>query len=63
MQAKINEMTALENTKFLEEKERKLKKEIEKIKTKFEIEMNALQLKQQSQYGEFKKSRAVEFDK
>jgi hypothetical protein len=49
--------------KFLDEKERKIRKEADKIKIKQENEMNAFNLKIQAAYNEFKKNRAIEFDK
>ena len=59
----IAELTNIENIKFLDEKERKIRKEAEKIKTKHDTEMNAFNLKTQAAYNEFKKNRALEFDK
>lgn len=63
MQVSITELTDLENLKFLEEKERKIRKEADKIKVKQDNEMNAFNLKTQAAYNEFKKNRAIEFDK
>jgi hypothetical protein len=47
----------------MEEKERKLKKEVEKIKVKQENEMLAFQLKMTATFNEFKKSRANEYER
>lgn len=47
----------------MDEKERKIRKEAEKLKTKQDNEMNAFNLKTQAAYNEFKKNRAIEFDK
>lgn len=55
-------MTNDENGKYIEEKERKLRKEVEKIKLKQDNETNAFNMKMNSTYGEFKKNRATEFD-
>lgn len=59
----IAELTNTDNSKFLDEKERKIRKEAEKLKTKQDNEMNAFNLKTQAAYNEFKKNRAIEFDK
>ena len=59
----IAELTNFDNLKFLEEKERKIRKEAEKIKVKQDNEMNSFNLKTQAAYNEFKKNRALEFDK
>lgn len=59
----IAELTECENKKFLEEKERKLKIELDNVKSKQEVETQAFQLKMSSAYNEFKTSRAFEFDK
>lgn len=60
---KIAELTQQENQKFLEEKDRKLKKELENIKQKQDMEISAFQLKMSAAYNEFKKARAVDFDR
>ena len=59
----IAELTNTDNSKFLDEKERKIRKEAEKLKTKQDNEMNAFNLKTQAAYNEFKKNRAIEFDR
>jgi hypothetical protein len=59
----ISELSNSDNSKFLEEKERKFKLYAEKIKTKHDNELNAFNIKTQAAYGEFKKNRAIEFDK
>ena len=63
IQVHIAELTHAETAKFLDEKERKIRKEAEKIKVKQENEMNSFNLKITSSYNEFKKNRALEFDK
>ncbi len=63
IQVQIAELTNTDNSKFLDEKERKIRKEAEKLKTKQDNEMNAFNLKTQAAYNEFKKNRAIEFDK
>lgn len=63
MQVKIAELTQIENKRFLEEKERKLKIELENIKSKQDLEFQAFQLKMSSAYNEFKKARALDFDR
>ena len=63
VQVKITELSQNENRKFLEEKERKLKKELENIKIKQDLEISSFQLKMSSAYNEFKKTRAFDFDR
>ena len=63
VQVKIAEISQEENRRFLEEKERKLKKELENIKTKQDMEISSFQLKMSSAYNEFKKNRALDFDR
>jgi hypothetical protein len=63
IQVQIAELTNTDNSKFLDEKERKIRKEAEKLKTKQDNEMNAFNLKTQAAYNEFKKNRAIEFDR
>ncbi len=60
---KIAELTQSENKRFQDEKERKLKKELENIKQKQEMEISSFQLKMSAAYNEFKKARAVDFDR
>lgn len=62
-QVEIAELTNADNNKFQEEKEKKFRLYAEKIKTKHENELNAFNQKTQGAYGEFKKNRALEFDK
>lgn len=59
----MTEITQLENRKFIEDKEKKLKKEVEKIKTKQDNESSAFQLKMTAAFNEFKKSRAAEYER
>lgn len=47
----------------MEEREKKIRNEAERLKTKHDNEMNAYNLKTQSAYNQFKKNRAIEFDK
>ena len=60
---KIAELSQIENQRFLEEKDRKLRKELENIKQKQEMEISAFQLKMSAAYNEFKKARALDFDR
>lgn len=62
-QVKIAELVNSEKIKFNEEKEKRFNKEIEKCKTKQEAELAALQNKTMATYGEFKRDRAIEFEK
>jgi hypothetical protein len=59
----IAELTQLENQKFLDEKDRKLRIEIENVRQKQELEISAFQMKMSAAYNEFKKARAVDFDR
>lgn len=63
VQVKITELSQYENRKFLEEKERKLKKELENIKIKQDLEISSFQLKMSAAYNDFKKTRALDFDR
>ncbi len=58
----ISELTDFETKKFLEEKERKLKIELDNVKSKQELETQAFQLKMSLAYNEFKTARANDFD-
>ena len=60
---KIAELSQIENQRFLEEKDRKLRIELENIKQKQEMEISAFQLKMSAAYNEFKKARALDFDR
>ena len=54
---------SVENKKFLEEKERKLKKEVEKVKIRHDTENISFQMKMTASMNEFKKSRTVEYER
>lgn len=56
-------MIQIENKKFFEEKERKLKKEVEKVKARHDTETLSFQLKMTASINEFKKSRSIEYDR
>lgn len=56
-------MQQLENKKFIEEKEKKLKKEVEKVKSRHETENISFQMKMTASINEFKKSRTVEYER
>lgn len=62
-QNKIAEQTQKENENFIIEKERKLKKELEKLTTKHDLETHALKLKINATTNEFKKNRQQEYEK
>ena len=59
----MTELTNFENKKFLEEKERKLKKEVEKVKTRHDTENNSFQMKMTAAINEFRGSRTVEYER
>ena len=63
VQGRISEISLTENKKFLEEKERKLKKEVEKLRIKQDNENLGFQLKMSAAFNEFKKSRATEHER
>jgi hypothetical protein len=56
------ELSNQDNTKFLEEREKKLRQQIKKVETKQEIEMNAFNAKKNTSHTKFNKDRALEFD-
>jgi hypothetical protein len=60
---RIGELIAIENKKFLEEKERKLKKDIENLKTKHDLEFVSFHMKMTAVVNEFKKSRTIEYER
>lgn len=47
----------------MEEKDRKLKKEVEKVKARHELENVSYQMKMTAAVNEFKKSRTVEYER
>ena len=49
--------------KFENEKLNRKKKELEKLKSKFDTELNSFQAKSKTILDEFKKNRALEFEK
>lgn len=63
IQTRIIELIVFENKKFLEEKERKLKKEVEKAKIKHESENSSFQMRMTAAINEFKKSRTKEYER
>jgi hypothetical protein len=63
VQVKLNRLTEQEQVKHQEEKEKRKKRELDRIRVKHETELETLQIKMNSSYGEFKRNRALEFDK
>jgi hypothetical protein len=63
VQVKLNQLTEQEQVKHHEEKEKRKKRELDRIRVKHETELETLQIKMNSSYGEFKRNRALEFDK
>jgi len=63
IQSKINELTNMEGVKHIDDRERKIKKELDKLKIKHENENNSFNLKLNQIYTEFKKKRALELEK
>jgi hypothetical protein len=59
---KIIELTGKEGNKYEEEKEKKLRKDFDKIKTKQESELNAFLAKKNSIIDNERKNRALQFD-
>ncbi len=55
-------MTLQENKKFSEEKERKMKVDLDTIKAKHNLEIKVLQLKTTSVFNEYKSNRSLNFD-
>lgn len=63
VQIKINDLLAIEQTKQEEEREKKIKKELDKLRIKHDNENNGFNLKLNQNYTEFKKKRALELEK
>lgn len=63
VQVKLNQLTESDQIKHQDEKEKRRKRELEKIRVKHETEIETLQIKMNSSYGEFKRNRALEFEK
>ena len=63
VQVKILNKSKKEKEAFLKNRQIKLKKEIENLKQMQLLEVNALNLKLETQYNEFKKTRALELEK
>ena len=59
----MTELTNYENNKFLGEKDRKLKKEVEKVKTRHDTENTSFQMKMTAAINEFKGSRTFEYER
>jgi hypothetical protein len=59
----IAEMSNTENYKFLEERKKKFSLYAQKIKSRHDLEIKAFNNKIEATYAEFKKNRAIEFDK
>ena len=53
----------VDNTKHQEERDRKLKNELDKLRFKHDNENNNFNLKLNQSYTEFKKKRALELEK
>ncbi len=62
VQVNIQELTVKERKKFENEKIAKLNREVDRLRLKHENEINALQTRMNSTYGEFKRDRAIEFE-
>ncbi len=63
LQIRMNELMKIDEVRYEEEKERKIKKELDKLKMKHDNEHNNFQLKLNQTYTEFKKKRALELEK
>jgi len=63
IQLKIIEITNNNSQNWISEKEKKLRKELEKMRVRQDNELNNLHLRMNQAYNEFKKKRAIEFDK
>jgi hypothetical protein len=62
LQLKIGELSQVDNQKYMEEKEKKMKREIDKLRVKQDNETNNLNSKIQKEHNEFTKLRSQEFD-
>ncbi len=63
LQTTLNELSGVDNNKYQEEKEKKMNKEIQKLKVKQENEFNILHDKMKKDFNEFNIRRAAELDK
>lgn len=59
----MNELMNVDTTKYQEDRERKIKKELDKLRVKHDNENNNFNLKLNQTYTEFKKKRALELEK
>jgi hypothetical protein len=62
LQVKLAEFTNEDNHKYQDEKDKKMSKEIQKLKTKQENEFNNLNNKMKKDFNEFNLRRAAELD-
>lgn len=63
IQLQIIDITNNNSQNWIAEKEKKLRKELEKMKARHDNELKNLHLRMNQAYNEFKKKRAIEFDK
>lgn len=63
IQNRIMELQQLENRKYIEEKEKKLKINVEKLKSRHELENDSFQMKMTASINEFKKNRTNEYER
>lgn len=63
IQLKIIDVSNRNSQNWIMEKEKKLRKELEKTKVRQDNELKNLHLRMNQAYNEFKKKRAIEFDK
>jgi hypothetical protein len=62
LQMKIAELSQGDTQKYLEEKDKKMRREIDKLRVKQDNETNNLNMKIQKELNEFTKLRSQEFD-
>ena len=63
IQIKLNELQNVDTTKQQDDRERKIKKELDKLRVKHDNENNNFNLKLNQTYTEFKKKRALELER
>ena len=63
VQMKLTEVVKLDQERIKNENQKKIQAEIAKINSKHENELNAFKLKMKLSFDEYKKNRAIEYDK
>lgn len=62
-QIQLTEVVKIDQERIKKENQKKVEAEIAKVNTKHENELNAFKLKMKLAFDEYKKNRAIEYDK